>query len=675
MRTDLPEGELELSIVALDSCGGQNIAIEYTLSLDLDGNGSQETVVQSKALPPVGKVLFNNILSPNYTLGDTIEFDRRMNLPDSLKYRFGLEISHLSDSIVAKLKWTTGVSNLNYAAPNFPLGKHRMVWRIEQGGVERFCEYAFEVKDCAPPVVTCLNNLSVNIMPTGIIQLWASDFLSSTSDNITPPNNLSIGVRNSGQNGVGFPVDANGDPIVSVVFHCGYIGLQAIELWIKDLAGNTDSCVTYLSVEDNWCNCECPDGKFFSCAKTWPENEGIEDVRLQVDGTTNFTPPFSMLDYSDSDGCGIFNYLPINIDFTLTPYKNDNPQNGVSTYDLVLTSKHILGIEPFDSPYKMIAADANKSGSITTFDIVELRKLILGIYDTLPNNKSWRFIDKAFVFPNQQNPFQTSFPENIVQQDWLGILEYFEFYGIKVGDVNNTAIPNATTTPPAESRTPNFLTLPDLALKTGETFEIPIHSTENTDWLGLQFGLDFDPKLLEIEAIESSTLSNFDQNNWAQPQAGQITLSWSSASPTRIFPKDELLRLRVKARADIRLSSAFKTIEKPIIRSESYDTEGFLHPLNLVFSENNNIEPVEVFAPQPNPTRVGVTLPIQLAQTETLRLEVLDLSGKLLWVNDWHLEKGSHLLEIPALAMPHNGMYIWQLQAGSVLKTGKITKI
>jgi hypothetical protein len=67
-------------------------------------------------------------------------------------------------------------------------------------------------------------------------------------------------------------------------------------------------------------------------------------------------------------------------DFTITPVKDDNPLNGVTTYDLVLMSKHILGIEPLGSPYKMIAADANKSNSITTFDIVELRKLILGIY-------------------------------------------------------------------------------------------------------------------------------------------------------------------------------------------------------------------------------------------------------------------------------------------------------
>jgi len=40
----------------------------------------------------------------------------------------------------------------------------------------------------------------------------------------------------------------------------------------------------------------------------------------------------------------------------------DNPLNGVSTYDYILGAKHILGITPFDSARKYIAMDINKSG-------------------------------------------------------------------------------------------------------------------------------------------------------------------------------------------------------------------------------------------------------------------------------------------------------------------------
>jgi large repetitive protein len=90
-----------------------------------------------------------------------------------------------------------------------------------------------------------------------------------------------------------------------------------------------------------------------------------------------------------------------------------NPSNGVTTWDLVLISRHILGIQTLGSPYKIIAADANKSNSVTTLDMVHIRKVILQIEPGFPNNTSWRFVDKTFVFPNPANPFQTTFPEVI----------------------------------------------------------------------------------------------------------------------------------------------------------------------------------------------------------------------------------------------------------------------
>ncbi|MEZ4917493.1 MAG: hypothetical protein R2792_00180 [Saprospiraceae bacterium] len=79
--------------------------------------------------------------------------------------------------------------------------------------------------------------------------------------------------------------------------------------------------------------------------------------------------------------------LEVTIPFEMYPYKNDDPLNGVSTYDLVLISKSILGLEPLSQPWQQTAADINNSGSVTTFDIVEGRKLILGIYSEFPGRR------------------------------------------------------------------------------------------------------------------------------------------------------------------------------------------------------------------------------------------------------------------------------------------------
>ncbi len=677
MLSDLPETNVELSIVARDSCGGQNLSVEYTLFLDLDGNDTVETVVRSNALPPSGKVLYNNILGPNYAEGDTIDFDHRTGLPDSMKYRFGLEINRIADLVIANLKWTTGIASPNFSVPKFPLGKHRIQWRIEQGGVERFCEYGFEVKDCAPPVVTCVAPFEVNILPpTGMIALWASDILLNATDNATPSDKLVYSVRKSGENGMGFPLDINGMPNPLVFFNCAQAyATWPVELWVRDLEGKTDSCTTYVTIYDNLGVCEQPISNLKIIAKTSPLEDGIEEVRIQVDGLANFAPPYSFFDYSDSDGYGVFFLLPHSSQITISSSKNDNQLNGVTTYDLVLISKHILALEPLNDPFKMIAADANMSGSVTTFDIVEIRKLILGVYDTFPNNTSWRFVDKAFSFPNPLNPFQSIFPENIVQQDWNGNPGEFEFVGVKIGDVNNTAIPNANAPNPAESRSPNFLVIPNLELKAGETMDVPIRATERGNWLGLQFGLGFDPELLEIESIESSVLSDFGTENWAQPRPGQVSLSWSAASATRISLDETLFSMRLRSRTHIQLSKVFKTTAKSRLQPEVYGLDGAAQPLQFVFSTEDALESIQVFAPQPNPTTAGSSIPVQLSQPENLRVEICDLSGKVLWDNDLALGKGSHLLGIPAAAMPHAGLYLWRVRVGKMFRAGKITRM
>ncbi|MEO1628799.1 MAG: redoxin family protein, partial [Bacteroidota bacterium] len=84
----------------------------------------------------------------------------------------------------------------------------------------------------------------------------------------------------------------------------------------------------------------------------------IDGVQITIGGniasqTTSGNGQFSFEDISETT------------DVSLQLDKTGNPLAGVSTYDLVLTSKHILGIEPFSSPYRHLAADVNGSGNVT----------------------------------------------------------------------------------------------------------------------------------------------------------------------------------------------------------------------------------------------------------------------------------------------------------------------
>ncbi|MFM8486134.1 MAG: hypothetical protein ACKOCH_07350, partial [Bacteroidota bacterium] len=182
--------------------------------------------------------------------------------------------------------------------------------------------------------------------------------------------------------------------------------------------------------------------------------------------------------FSQNTGQYALNNLPGCDSVEVKPYRNDNPLNGLTTFDLVLISKHILGIEPLGSPWKLIAADANKSGSVTTADIIALRKLILGIDTALANNTSWRFIDKSHVFPNQFNPFIPAPPESKKLLTGADNITGLDFTAIKVGDVNETAAPNARTGGERSQGTYS-LNLSDKYLQQGETFELTIGNAQD----------------------------------------------------------------------------------------------------------------------------------------------------------------------------------------------------
>jgi len=110
------------------------------------------------------------------------------------------------------------------------------------------------------------------------------------------------------------------------------------------------------------------------------EGGKVENVEVDVTGMA--------MNMTDSDGSYLFEDLMPGNNYTVTPEKDINPTNGVTTYDLVLISQHILGVADLASPYKIIAADANQSGSVTTLDLVELRSLILQVYTEFPNKAS-----------------------------------------------------------------------------------------------------------------------------------------------------------------------------------------------------------------------------------------------------------------------------------------------
>ena len=661
MSHDLCEGPSDLTVTASDACSGALVTIKYLLFLDLDNNGTMETVISSSNPPGYGELNFGNASNPNFGGGVPQVFDNR-SVPLNEKYGFVLQTSDSGNKKTGSVRWNTLKSPTSYFVPELPYGTHKIKWIVEDGcGNETVCEYTFEVKDCKKPTVVCLNGLSVNIMPTKMIQLWASDFLKYTEDNCTPPSKLKIAIRRVGQadgqgNVTGFPRNADGTPQTSVTFTCTELGEQQVELWSLDLAGNADYCQTYVLVQDNSGNCGS-DGATIAGVLETETLEGLEDATVEVS-----TGSVVKTDLTDKFGAYELKKVPFGVDATVTPVKDDNPLNGVSTYDLVLISKHILGLEPLNSPYKMIAADANKSGSITTFDVVELRKLILGIYTELPNNTSWRFVDKSFAFADNSNPFKSAFPENKslanVQSDALSE----DFVAMKIGDVNGSAVANALMSAEDRSAGTLYLEVSDRVVKAGESFEVSFKASDRA--LGYQLTLGLSGLTVAgVVAGEGVSEDNFGVF------ADAMTVSVDGSASFTV-------RFRASRSGSL---SEMLSVSSRVTRAEAYSLGGAREEVALRFhsAAGSTTKGVgfELYQNEPNPfvskTFVGFHLPSATSAVLTVR----DETGRVLFVTKGDFAKGYNKVALEREMLPSSGVLYYTLETATDHATKKMIQV
>ncbi|MBK6996380.1 MAG: T9SS type A sorting domain-containing protein [Lewinellaceae bacterium] len=660
---DLCEEPTDLCITGTDACSGANINIEYLLFLDLDGDNVMETVVNSTSLGIAGlgwnNVLYGNINTPNFSGGTSRQFDER-NVPNNQKWGFSIQETVVGNNKTACVRWNTQQQQNTHVIPELPHGTHKIKWFITDGcGNNAEYEYTFTVRDCKPPTVVCINGLSANIMPTGMITLWASDFLQYTEDNCTPAGQIKIGIRKCGT-GTGFPVDNQGNPITSVTFDCTELGTRCVELWAIDAQGNADYCETYLIVQDNLGSCPTTDHINVAGALKTEMADGVEEGTVYIDGTSTFTPPYAYFDLSDNGGAyHVMNNVPLDATFTISPEKDDNPLNGVTTYDLVLISKHILGVEPFDSPYKMIAADANKSGSITTFDMIELRKLILGIYTELPNNTSWRFVDKAFSFPNANNPFQTIFPESISVADAMAHQMGEDFVGVKVGDVNNTVVANATMEAEERSVGTALFDIEDRKVKAGEVFEVSFKSAQ------LLKGFQFTMLLKGLETIGVQESDNVAESNFGMVFEDATTVSIDGA---------QAFTLRFRAHKSGKLSEML-SVSGSITRAEAYAEEGrqgVAFRFNSSAGVTINGLGFELYQNQPNPfvnkTSIGFYLPVAAEAT----LSIFDETGRVVYQQKGQFAKGENTIALDRALLNTTGILYYKLETATDSATKKM---
>ena len=511
----------------------------------------------------------------------------------------------------------------------------------------------FVVKDVKKPTPVCHYAVSAEIMPTaGTVMLMATQFNNGSYDNCTASNNLKFTIESPATAGAGATTVATE---TFVTLACK--GTKAIRLWVTDEAGNSDYCEAVVDLQVNMplaAGITVPACATSTTASVAVEiktelDKSVEGVMLKLDGNTNsqsYTPP-----------SGLFSFLGLtpNANYTVTPELNSDQLNGVTTYDLVLISKHILNIQPFNTPYKWIAADINKSGTVTTFDMVELRKMILHINNSFPVNTSWRFVDKSYVFPTVGNPLTQTFPEAKNYQS-LSADEKADFIGVKVGDINGNVKASSKDAVSDRAKGSINVTVDEAAIVAGNEVKVTFKASDISSIEGYQFTMNYDKSALELVTIEG------DKANFGIIEAGTITTSWNGSTK-----EEALFSLVFKAKKDGQLSKLI-TLNSRVTKAEAYTNAADLMDIALQFNgANKAADKFELYQNSPNPFKGTTVIGFNLPSAQNAKMTIYDMTGRTLRVIDGNFAKGYNEVNISDINA--TGVLQYKLETASDVAT------
>jgi hypothetical protein len=545
---------------------------------------------------------------------------------------------------------------------SLPLGTHRILYSVEDFCGNNTTEEQFvTMESCKPPSAQC-RNLSTSLMPVdtdgdnvadwGMVTLWATD-LDAGSDHVCG-NPVTVAFSSN-------PSD------VSRVFDCSDIGENFVELWVIDDHGNTDFCIVTVNIQDNLSICP-PEAHQRAIVRGKVVTTLLENV---PEVTVNLLGASIPSEVTDDLGIYAFPPMPFGGSYRVQPVFNTDHKRGVSTLDLILLQKHLLGVKTLDIPYQFIAGDANHSETLSAMDIVILRRLILGIIEEIPNNTSWRFVDAAYQFNDPTDPLSESFPESY----HIGLLAgdmHVNFIGIKVGDLNGSVMAGLDGDDIELRNTPIAIPMliHDRNLRSGETTLVEIHCDKTKQIEGMQFTLEWNPQVVDVEPVDGSGL--LTEMHWSLNHLyqGLLPVSWTKYDQDGSVGASSILTLRITAKTNLALSQAGLNISGAITEVEGLLADGRkAAPRLTILPIVSGTSELLIYQNRPNPFNRKSIIPIVLPNASEITLEVHNIEGKLVYREVVNAPAGYNELLLDAQRLGGQGVYTYSISTEAEYRT------
>ncbi len=596
----------------------------------------------------------NSVDCGKVELNLTIDADDDCTPVDELIYLYSIDMD--DDGMID----VSGVGKV--ATDSFEVGIHRIFWEVlDRCGNSTMCDYAIEVVHAKPPTPIAFDTLSTTLIPM--------DFGGGPGDDTAMVTIYSELFDNKSFHPCGFELVfsfSSDTTDTERTYGCDDIGIQPIQFWVTDENGNQAFVNVHIRIiEDSLGICPVNSPRVGIYGRVYTDTyRSVENTEVHLFGaeipsaTTNVQGEYH------------FGLMEKGGQYRVEPEKNDDILNGVSTLDLVIIQRHILGAQTIDSPYRKLAADINNDGRISVADIMELRRVILGHRDHFLHNKNWKFVDASYDVEDP-NLWLADLPTDY-KIDQLEKDMEIDFIAVKVGDVSGDAAVNIRDKDNTYRSTREYiLNIKDREIEFGE--EVIMEFYGNTDILmGLQYALESSD--LRFTGWDKGSIDADHQNFLILDN--EARMSFSSHVPLSIGSGELVLfKIHAVAMADGKLSEMVR-ISDSWLKPEAYykGNEENLAKLVLAWTVEEDL-PFNVYQNFPNPWRDRTMIKFDVPQDGNIQFVIRDISGRELMNVTEFYPAGTHTREISKNSQLSGRVLIYEVTYGDTTVSKRMIKI
>jgi uncharacterized repeat protein (TIGR01451 family) len=368
--------------------------------------------------------------------------------------------------------------------------------------------------------------------------------------------------------------------------------------------------------------------------KTW-YGEPLENVEMSL---TDICPV-----YTDENGYYVFNNLDTGNYALQAGLQNTSPYEGVTVLDMLKLRSRILGISPLNK-YQSLAADINLSNSISTYDMVVMKDLIL----RKPLNNFppiWTFVTTDSIL----------LPANYSYNLLVNNLENQDFFGIKKGDLIDESMVDISNNSPTFIFESNQATI--------DTILVNIKANNNDSLVAYQMGIQWDPSVLEFIDMEPGLLLSFAEPNYYLHEPGKLSVFQfgnEKLSDTTLCTLKFLAIGGVGSSTPLELDETHLPFQ--VVVEDCKLAGASLQNAMVTIADPSAIVTVNAanlnmqIAPNPSLAGQAITAEISSSEETEIRFSVFDMQGSLIWENIKQIPAGlSGIRLAPGLS---KGMYL-----------------